>query len=210
MDTQTSERVSTGTTTVGIVCKDAVVLAADRRATAGNLIVDKKVDKVFEIAPNVAVTVSGNVSDLQLLVNHIKAELRLRRIRTGRQPTVKEAAHLLSMWVYSLIRSQYGICHFVMGGYDQEEAVYDIFPDGSLTKITDFVASGSGSVIAYGLLEDAYRADLSLDEAKALAVRALNAALQRDSASGNGCTLFVVDKGGVRKEFTKEITATLN
>ncbi|RME31163.1 proteasome subunit beta [Candidatus Woesearchaeota archaeon] len=204
-----SERLSTGTTTVGIVCKDGVILAADRRATAGNLIVDKKVEKVFPVSERIAVTVAGNVSDIQLLTNYLRAELRLRRIRSGRHPTVKESAHLLSTWVYSIIRSQYGVCHFLMGGYDRTHALYDIFPDGSLTKIDDFVASGSGSVIAYGVLEDAYKEHLTLEEGKALALRAINAALQRDSASGNGVTLFVIDKHGVRKDVAKTITASI-
>ncbi len=205
----TAERLSTGTTTVGIVCKDGVILAADRRATAGNLIVDKKVDKVFQVSDKIAVTVAGNVSDIQLLTNYLRAELRLRRIRSGRATTVKESAHLLSRWVYSIIRSQYGVCHFLMGGYDHTHALYDIFPDGSLTKIEDFVASGSGSVIAYGLLEDAYKEGLSLDEGKELALRAINAALQRDSASGNGVTLFIITKDGVRRDVAKTVTTSI-
>lgn len=204
-----SERLSTGTTTVGIVCKDGVILAADRRATAGNLIVDKKVDKVFQVSDNVAVTVAGNVSDIQLLTNYLRAELRLRRIRSGRTTTVKESAHLLSAWVYNIIRAQYGVCHFIMGGYDHERALYDIFPDGSLTKIDDFVASGSGSVIAYGLLEDAYSENMTVEQGKDLALRAINSALQRDSASGNGVTLFIIDKDGVRKDVAKTITASV-
>lgn len=203
------DRLKTGTTTVGILCKDGVVLAADRRATAGNLIVDKRVDKVVPVTKNIAVTTSGGVSDLQLLLKYLKAELKLRTIRNGRINTVKESAHLLSAWVYSILRSQMGICHFVMGGYDKEPKLYDIFPDGSLTDITDFVASGSGSVIAYGVLEDQYKPNLSVAEGVQLAVKAVNAALKRDSASGNGITVFVIDKKGVRSELEKEIVTNL-
>ncbi len=206
---QETERLKTGTTTVGIKCKDAIILAADRRATAGNLIVDKRVEKVVPVTTNIAVTTSGSVSDLQLLLKYLKAELRLRKIRLGRESTVKEAGHLLSAWVYSILRSQMGVCHFVLGGYDKEPRLYDIYPDGSLTECDDFVASGSGSIVAYGLLEDQYKKGMSLDETIQLAVKAVNVALQRDSASGNGLTLYVIDKNGVRRELEKELTTSL-
>jgi len=203
------ERLKTGTTTVGLVCKDAIVLAADMRATAGNLIVDKRVDKVVPVSDTIAVTTSGSVSDLQLLLKYLKAELKLRNIQNGRSPTVKEAAHLLSAWVYSIFRSQMGVCHFVMGGYDKAPRLYDIFPDGSLTDTTDFVASGSGSVIAYGVLEDQYKEGMPVEQGVQLALKAVNAALQRDSASGNGVNIFIIDKDGVRKEVTKTLQTSL-
>lgn len=204
-----TERLKTGTTTVGIQCKDAIILAADRRATAGNLIVDKRVEKVVPITKNIAVTTSGSVSDLQLLIKYLKAELRLKKIRASREPTVKEAAHLLSAWVYSILRSNMGVCHFIIGGYDKEPRLYDIFPDGSLTPVDDFVASGSGSVIAYGVLEDQYASDLSIEDGKKLCLKAIDAALKRDSASGNGVTLYVIDKEGVHKSVEKEIVSTI-
>ncbi len=203
------ERLKTGTTTVGILCKDAVVLAADRRATAGHLIVDKKVEKVVPVTDQIAVTTSGSVSDLQLLLKYLKAELKLRKIRTSRESTVKESAHLLSAWVYQILRSQMGVCHFVLGGYDKEAKLYDIFPDGSLTDINDFVASGSGSVIAYGLLEDQYKADMTAEEGVQLALKAVNAALQRDSASGNGITIYIINQDGIKRELEKELNTRL-
>ncbi len=202
-------RLKTGTTTVGLLCKEAVVLAADMRATAGNLIVDKRVDKVVPVTERIAVTTSGSVSDLQLLLKYLKAELKLKRIQTGRGVTVKESAHLLSAWVYTILRSQMGVCHFVLGGYDTEAKLYDIYPDGSLTEVNDFVASGSGSVIAYGLLEDQYKEGMTIEQGVQLALKAVNAALQRDSASGNGINIFVITKEGVRKELTKTLATSL-
>ncbi len=203
------ERVKTGTTTVGLLCEGAVVLAADRRATAGNFIVEKRVDKVVPVAERIAVTTSGSVSDLQLLLKYLKAELKLKEIRTWRPVTVKEAANLLSAWVYSLLRSNMGVCHFVIGGYESDPRLFDIFPDGSLTTVTDFVASGSGSVVAYGLLEEQYKKGLRAEDGVKLAVKALNVALQRDSASGNGITVYVIDKRGLRKVLTKELDTRL-
>src|SRR3989344_1142768 len=113
--------MKTGTTTVGIICKDGIVLAADKRATSGYLISWKRFDKVIPINENIAVTVAGTVSDVQLLVRYLKAELKLKDIRTGRETTVKEASSLLANFVYNNIRRYSiitGISHFIMGGKD--------------------------------------------------------------------------------------------
>ena len=204
-----AQRVITGTTTVGLLVKDAVVLAADMRATAGTLIVDKRISKVVPVTETIAVTTSGSVSDLQLLIKYLKAELKLRQIQTGRPSTVKEAAHLLSAWVYSILRTNMGICHFVLGGYDRQPGLYDIYPDGSLTEMKDYTASGSGSVIAYGVLEDQFKANMSLEDGVQLALKSINAALQRDSATGNGITIYVIDKNGMRQHLVRELTQSL-
>ena len=204
-----NEIMKTGTTTLAIKCKDGIVLAADKRATAGNFIANKRVDKIFEVAKNMALTTAGSVSDIQLLTKLIKAELRLKLIRTGRKPNVKEAANLLSGMVYQNVRQFTtipGISQFVFAGYDNSGFyLYDIYPDGSLTEEDDFVSSGSGSVIAYGVLETQYKKDMSVDEGVKLALKSINAALQRDSASGNGIDVVVIDQKGVHKILTKEL-----
>lgn len=207
-----NEQVKTGTTTVGIVAKDAIILAADMRATSGNFIADKRTRKVLRIADHLGITFAGSVSDLQLLAKVLTSELRLHEIRTGRRISVKEAANLLSGWVYNIIRrmsTMPGVVHFIMGGYDSSHALYDVFPDGSLMRIEDFVSSGSGSVIAYGVLESQYKEGLSVNEARDLAVRAINAALQRDSASGGGISVAVIDKNGYKELMTKLVPQTV-
>lgn len=202
--------LKTGTTTVGIVCKDCVILAADKRATAGNLIVDKKVQKVVPISDSMAVTTAGSVSELQLLIKYLKAEIKLKNIRTMRQTTVKEAANLLSGMVYNNLRSVGGVSHFILGGKDNGTThLYDIFPDGSITNITDFVATGSGSVFAYGVLENGYKENLSEQEGISLITHAINASLQRDSMSGQGIDVYVIDKEGVREALHKLLNTQL-
>lgn len=192
--------LKTGTTTVGMVCKDCVILAADKRATAGNLIVDKKVQKVVPISDTMAVTTAGSVSELQLLIKYLKAEIKLKDIRTARPTTVKEAANLLSGMVYSNLRTVGGISHFLLGGKDNSNTyLYDLFPDGSITNITDFVATGSGSVFAYGVLESTYKENMSEHEGIEMIIKAINASLQRDAMSGQGIDVYVIDKNGVRE-----------
>jgi proteasome beta subunit len=205
--------LKTGTTTVGVVCKDAIVLAADKRATAGNFIVDKKVEKVVPINDKMALTMAGTVSDVQLLIKLIKAELKLKTLRTNRESTVKEAAHLMSGMVYSNIRKMSmipGISHFLLGGLDTSGLhLFDLYPDGSITEIDDFVSSGSGSVIAYGVLENDYKKDMSKEEGVNFAIRALSAALQRDAASGEGVDVYVISKKGVEKAAQKMLDTKL-
>src|SRR3989338_8120664 len=205
--------LKTGTTTVALVCKDGIVLAADKRATSGYLIAFKKFEKIISITEDIAVTVAGTVSDVQLLTKYIKAELRLKKIRTGRENTVKEAANLLAALVYSNIRKLSmipGISHFLIGGKDESGFhVYDLSPDGSIVEIDDYVSSGSGSVIAYGVLETLYKNGMSVEEGIKLAGKSINAAVQRDIASGNGIDIVTITAEGIKKVVSKEISAKI-
>ena len=200
--------LKTGTATLGLVCKDGIVLAADKRATSGYLIAYKKFDKIITISDNIAVTVAGTVSDVQLLAKYIKAELKLKQIRTNKENTVKEAANLLSVMVYNNIRKFSvipGISHFVLGGKDDSGFhLYDLSPDGSITEMDDYVSSGSGSVIAYGVLETLYGKNMSVEEGVKLAAKSINAAVQRDIASGNGIDVVTITKDGIKKAMSKE------
>jgi len=203
----------TGTTTVGLVCKDGLVLAADKKATAGFFIAAKNVEKIIRITDDIAVTVAGTVSDIQLLAKLIKAELKLKEIRTGKINTVKEAANLLAGIVYSNIRKFSlipGISHFIVGGKDKTGFhMYDLSPDGSITDIDDFVSSGSGSPMAYGVFESQYKKDLQVKDGIKLAVKGVNAAIQRDAASGEGLDVVTITEKGVKKVLTKEIKINL-
>ena len=166
-------------------------------------------DKVFAIEDYMAITTAGTVSDVQLILKLIKAELRLKRMRTGRKVNVSEAANLLAGMVYSNIRKLSiipGISHFLFAGYDATGFhLYDIYPDGSISESDDYLASGSGSVFAFGVLETLYKNAMSIEEAKQLALKSVNAALQRDSASGNGVDIVLITAEGVKKILTKKI-----
>ncbi|MCH8329290.1 MAG: proteasome subunit beta [Nanoarchaeota archaeon] len=204
-----NELMKTGTTTLALLCKDGIVLAADKRATSGYLIAHKKFDKILNITDNIAVTVAGTVSDVQLLAKYIKAELKLKDIRTDRESTVKEAANLLSMMVYNNIRKMSmipGISHFIIGGKDGEGFhIYDLAPDGSIAEIDDYNTSGSGSVMVYGVLETLFKKGMSVEEGIKLAVKSINAAIQRDIASGNGINIVTITKDGVKKVLSRDI-----
>ncbi len=207
------EQLKTGTTTVGMVCKDGIVLAADKRATAGNMIVDKRADKVHLLSEDMAVTIAGTVSDAQLIIKLIRAELKLKEMRTNKRTSLKEAANLLGGILYSNIRRMSmlpGIAHFLLAGKDSSGLyLYDLFPDGSVTKIRDFISSGSGSVFAYGVLETQYQPEMSTADGVKLAVKAVNTAMQRDSCSGNGIDVVVVTEKEVKRVLQKELQVSL-
>lgn len=205
--------VRKGTTTVGIVCRDGLVLAADRRATMGNLIADKKAQKIYAITDKMALTTAGNASDAQLLVKLVKAEISLKRLRTERAPNVKEAANLLGGMIYANIRRMSmipGISHFLLGGIDDDGFhMYDLFVDGSVTLCDDYVSSGSGSVMAFGVLETLYKKDISVKEGVPLAVKSINAALQRDIYTGSGIDVVTITKEGVKTVIEKEFDTSI-
>ncbi|MFO8016016.1 MAG: archaeal proteasome endopeptidase complex subunit beta [Candidatus Woesearchaeota archaeon] len=203
----------TGTTTVGIVCKDGIVLAADKRATMGNFIAGKNVDKIFQIDDTIGITIAGMVSDAQLLVKLIKAELRLKKFRTDVSISMKEASNLVASFAYSNIRKMSmvpGVVGFVVGGKDSEGYhLYNIDVAGGITPEEDYTADGSGSVFAYGVFETMYKKGMTVEEGMKLAVKAINAALQRDSASGSGIDVVTVTDKGYRKMMTKEVETKL-
>jgi len=204
-----------GTTTIGLVCKDGIVLAADKRATGGYppMVMDRKAEKIHLLTDNVATTIAGNVADIQRTLKMLRAELKLKTLRTKRDPSVKEISSLLAMITYESIRRfspLIAISAFVVGGKDSKGLwLYWVFPDGTLSEYTDYVADGSGSVIALGVLEDSYKKDMTIEEGIKLGVRAVSAAMKRDTCSGSGIDVVVIDKDGARKVVSDEVKEVL-
>lgn len=206
-----NDQLKTGTTTIGVVFKDGILMAADKRVTMGNFIADPNFRKVFILNERLALTVAGVVSDAQLFLKLIKAEIKLKELRTGRDITVKEAANLLSGMLYGSMR-QYipSIAHLVLGGRDQDGyMIYDVSPDGALIERPGYTSSGSGSLFTLPILDSDYKKEMSKEQAIELVTKAINAALQRDSASGNGMDLVVIDRSGSKYALSREVSAKL-
>ena len=199
--------LKTGTTTLGIVCKDGIVLAADKRATAGNFIAAKDVDKVVQINDNLAITTAGSVSDIQLFIKLLRAELKLKNIKTNRVPTIKEAANLSARMVYEGARQYFpSMAHFLLAGFDNTGThLYEIYPDGSMSEIKDFISSGSGSPMVFGILESTYKENITTKEAEELALKSISASMQRDAGSGNGIDVMVITKDSIKKTIQKKV-----
>jgi len=203
------EGMKTGTTTLGIVCKDGIVIAADKRATAGGFIVQKDAEKVIQINENLAITTAGSVSDIQLFIKLYRAELKLKNIKTNRANTIKECANLAARMVYESARQYFpSMQHLLLAGYDKQGThLYELYPDGSMSEIKEYISSGSGSPMIFGIMEHQYKDTISVKEAEDLAVKAISASIQRDSFSGNGIDVMVISKDGIRKTIQKKISS---
>lgn len=207
--TDSEKTAKTGTTTVAIICKDGVILAADKRVTAG-YVANKRFRKIVSITDKIAVTVAGTVSDVQLLSRLLKAELRLKDFQTSRTSSVKEAANLLAGMVYNNFRARFGITGFLLGGVDENGYhAYEIGIDGSVMDIEEYTSDGSGCVFALGVLETLYKKGMSIEEGVKLAGKAINAAIQRDTASGNGIDILAVTADGAKFVLEKELMTKL-
>lgn len=183
-----------GTTTVGIVCKDGVVLATEQRATMGNFIASKTAKKVYQIDDLVAMTIAGSVGDAQQIVRIMSVESKLYKMRRKESMTIKGLTTLLSNML-SGQRYYPLMVQLLVGGCDKNgPSIYSLDALGGSIEETKAVSTGSGSPFAYGVLEDRYRENMSTEEGIELAVRALHNAMKRDSASGENIDVVVITK----------------
>jgi proteasome beta subunit len=192
-----------GTTTIGVVCKDGVILASDTRVTMGTFVAHKKGKKVYKIDDHLAMTISGSVADAQRTVDILKANAQLFKLNTKRPMPVNSAARLIANLFFSA-RLAPLIAQILVGGVDDTGPhVFSLDPFGSLTE-EKCVATGSGSPIAYGVLEDKYREDTPVNDLLSVVVRAVNSAMKRDVASGDSFDVVIIDKKGYRELNTNE------
>ena len=212
MDQELKNNVlKSGTTIIGLVCKDGVVMASDRRATVGNLVVSKNTQKTVKINDYLAVSGTGVASDIEMQKKVIAAELRLKELRAKKRSTVREAANFIAMLSYKNIRQFSSIPSIVgtlVGGVDGdgEASLFTVEPAGSVTKVEDFDANfSSGMPFVLGLLERQYKKDISIKEGVDLAMEAIKSSTQRDVGSGNGIDVFAITKEGVEHVIEQEI-----
>jgi len=213
MDQELKDSIlKTGTTILGIVCRDGIVMAADRQMTMGHSIVgSKKFPKVTQINDYLVMSVAGNASDALRFKKYLAAELKLKELRSRSRPTVKQAANLLSNISYSGIRQPSMIPSIVgslLGGLNEDGSIelYTISPDGTIEEVTDYDANiGSGLPFVLGLLERQYKENMSVKEGVELAIEAVKASTQRDIGSGYGIDVFTITKDGIKKVIEHEI-----
>ncbi|MFB0559914.1 MAG: archaeal proteasome endopeptidase complex subunit beta [Candidatus Lokiarchaeia archaeon] len=193
-----------GTTTLGIVCKDGVVLATESQATMGNLVANITAPKIYKIAPKISITISGGVADCQQVAKIMAANLNLRQYELGREVSVRAASQLTSVLLYQNRMYPY-ISMLVLGGVDETGPhIYTLDPLGSLLEEPKFGATGSGSVIAFGVLEDEFKDGMAVEEGKELAVRAVKAAKARDTASGGRIQVHKITQEGIKEIIIEE------
>lgn len=186
-----------GTTTVGIVCSDGVVFATDTRVTADGYIAHKKGKKLYKLSNHLAMTIAGTVADAQNVIDILSFYIKKYELERETKIPVKSAATLASNIFMSSRLFPY-ITQVIIGGVDDSPSLYQIDFFGSLTE-EKVVSTGSGSPIAYSILESGYSPSMTIKEGIKLAVRAVMAAMKRDTATGESFDVGVIDINGYRE-----------
>lgn len=189
------ELKKTGTTTVGITCKDGVVLGTENRATMGTLIAHTQTQKLFRISEYMGLTIAGLVGDAQVLARYLSAETKLYEMKRDGPIPIKSASTLMANILNGRKFAPYYV-QLIIGGWDEEGGhVYSL--DAAGGSIPDkWTTTGSGSPYVYGVVENGYKDGLGTSEGLDLAIAGLNAAIRRDSASGNGMDLAIIGPKG--------------
>jgi proteasome beta subunit len=183
------------TTIIGIKTKEGVVLASDKRASKGFFIGSKIVQKISKIDDTLAIAIAGQLSDAEHLIKVAAADRKLIEMRRGFPLTVKESSRLIANLAYSGLKNyQPYYVELLVAGVDSTGSHINVADMSGAITNEDFAASGSGAPIAYGVLESLYRKDISNEEAKESAAKAVSAAMERDPGSGNGIDVLIIPK----------------
>jgi proteasome beta subunit len=203
------EKILHGTTTVGIKAKDGIVLCADMRASAGYFIANNNTMKIQQIDDHAGMTMAGGVADAQNITDILRYHANLHRIQKNEPISIKSLTRLTSL-IFHQNRGYPFMADILVGGYDKQgPALFNIDMFGSVEEKT-YVTTGSGSPVAYGLLEEEYREDLSVEEAKEIALRAVKAAITRNIGTGDGINVSIIDKDGFRLLSKEQKKAIIN
>ena len=200
-----AEHIKKGTTTCALTCKDGVVLAADTRASAGFFIADKHVMKIQKIDRHIGMTMAGGVADAQNLVDIMRYNANIYRLTDKDPIPIKSAARLCSNVLFNQRYFPFFV-QIILAGVDktkEEGQIYNIDLFGSMTS-EKFISTGSGSPVAYGYLETEFKENLTVNDAYKLAIQAIAAAIRRNSGTGDGINVVIIDKDGYR-ELPKEM-----
>ena len=191
-----------GTTTIGIVCKNGVILAAEKKSTLGYLVASKEAQKIIKLSDYIAITTAGSVGDNQLLARIMRSEIKLFEIETGRRISVRAAATLLSNILQSYKFFPFWV-QLLMGGYDEYEGfkLFSLDMLGGMEEEKEYSATGSGMPFALGVLEALYSKDIDVENGKEIAIKAIKAAMERDIGSGGkGIDIAKITQKGIEIE----------
>lgn len=201
------DKVKTGTTCIGVLFKGGVILAADRRMTAGYIASDNTT-KVYELNKSIVATKAGHAADSQRLMRSLGAELKLIELKNERPARVKEAAMLVNSAQFQS-RMHGSVMSILLGGYDDREGIqlFNLSPDGTIMPHSGFAVDGSGSIWIKGVFDNEFKSDMSEKDALALVEKAFMTSFKNDNMSGGGIIVKVITKDGIR-EVERKITKT--
>lgn len=187
-----------GATVVGISYNNGVVLAAEKRISFGNFVVNKNMKKTFPVTDHVGAACAGMVADMTVLVRQVEALAKIRKLETRREVAPNSIAKLMSVIMFE--RRYYPLLtQVIVGGINEKPEIYTLDPLGSVLP-DQYAAVGTGAEMALGIMDAEFKPGMTEEKAKELAVRAIKSAIQRDSASGDGIDVLFVTKSGTREE----------
>ncbi len=186
------------TTTIGVVCKDGVLMTTDTRATMGSFVAHKHAKKVYMIDHHLGMTIAGTVGDAQAIVEMLKANAALYRLDMNRPIPIQSAARMVSNILFQARYYPLSVQALIGGMDDTGGHIFALDPLGSMME-ERFVSTGSGSPVAYGVLESEWHDDLSVKDSTPVLVRAISSAMKRDSASGDSFDVVTITKDGYRE-----------
>src|SRR5919106_1861170 len=183
-----------GATAVGISFPDGVTLAAEKRVSYGNFVINKQTRKIFPVTESVGAACAGMIADMQVLVRQVEALAKIRKLETRRNVATNSIAKLMSVIMFER-RFFPLLTQVIVGGIGTKAEIYTLDPLGSVLP-DDYAAVGTGAEMALGILDSEYNHNMSQEKAKDLTIKSIKSSIQRDASSGDGIDLlFITDKG---------------
>jgi proteasome beta subunit len=190
-----------GATAVGISYSNGVVLAAEKRISFGNFVVNKNTKKTFPVTEKVGAACAGMVADMQVLVRQVGALAKIRKLETRRNVAPNSIAKMMSVIMFE--RRYFPLLtQVIVGGFEVKPEIYTLDPLGSLLP-DDYAAVGTGAEMALGIMDSEFKSNMSEEKAKDLAIKAIKSSIQRDSSSGDGIDLLAITMTGTSEESLK-------
>lgn len=202
------DELKTGTTTIGLIFKEGVILGAETKSTLGYMVDSKVARKIYRLDDHIGMSIAGMVGDALALVRLLKAQFKLYKLERG-PITVRAAATLLSNILQGSKYFPY-LNQLIIGGFDDKPNLYSFDPFGGFDVNDKYYSTGSGSPFAYGVLEAQFQENMTAEQAIELVVKAIKVAIERDIASGGkGFTVAIITKEGYKELTDQELKAYL-
>ena len=187
-----------GATAIGISYSEGIILAAEKRVSYGNFVVNKNTKKTFPVTEHVGAACAGMIADMQVLVRQVTALAKIRKLETKRVVATNSIAKLMSVIMFER-RFFPLLTQVVVGGIQEKPQIYTLDPLGSVLP-DDYAAVGSGAEMALGVMDAEYTQGMSEDNARNLVIKAIKSSIQRDSSSGDGIDLLTITKNDLRED----------
>ena len=187
-----------GATAVGISYTNGVILAAEKRVSFGNFVVNKNTKKTFPVTEKVGAACAGMIADMQVLVRQVTALAKIRRLETRREVPPNSIAKLMSVIMFER-RFFPLLTQVIVGGIDQKPQIYTLDPLGSVLP-DEYAAVGTGAEMALGIMDAEYKPNMTEEKARDLAIRAIKSSVQRDSSSGDGIDILMLTDNQPREQ----------